>query len=396
MSDKPRIERAIAGIGLGVVVLGCVAILWPFATTLLWATIIVFSTWPLFVRVETALGGRTVAAAGVMTLLTTALLVAPIVLLVLTLTDGATTLIELVRHWLQIGPPDPPSWVAELPLIGAQVEERWREIAASGATLTASLAPYLGTVRDWALAISTGLGSGIAKLLLSLVIAFFLYCHGAGIAVRLHTSLQRIDSVHGDRLAMIAGSTVRGVLYGVLGTNLMQALLAGFSFLLAGVPGAGLLALLCFFLTLIPFAPTLVWLPALLWLAKTGNIEWAIFVGVWNLIVFGPFESLMRLYLIGRTSDLPLILLLLGMFGGLLMLGLLGLFVGPTLLALGYTLIKEWTTEEQGALHPPAMPAPAGAEREQQCENAGCAQLEPGIEAGSDHNGGVQIRELPG
>jgi len=352
MNDKLTIERAMAGIGLGGGALGCVKILWPFVTSLLWATIIVFSTWPLFLRVKAALGGRTVAAAGVMTLLTTALLAAPIALLILTLADGTTSLIELVSHWLEIGPPGPPSWVAELPLIGPKVDERWREVATSGATLTAALAPYLGTARDWVLAISAGLGSGTAKLLLSLVIAFFFYCHGATIAERLHASLRRIGGGHGDRLAAIAGGTVRGVLYGVLGTNLIQALLAGFSFLLAGVPGAGLLALLCFFLTLIPFAPALIWLSALLWLANAGDIGWSIFVGVWNLMVFGPFESLMRLYLIGRSSDLPLILLLLGMFGGLLMLGLLGLFVGPTLLALGYTLIKEWSTEEPTALHP--------------------------------------------
>src|SRR5882672_8527897 len=160
MNDKLTIERAMAGIGLGGVALGCVAILWPFATSLLWATIIVFSTWPLFLRIEAALGGRTVAAAGVMTLLTTALLAAPIALLILTLADGTTSLIELVRHWLEIGPPGPPSWVAELPLIGRKVDERWREVATSGATLTAALAPYLGSARYWVLAISAGLGSG--------------------------------------------------------------------------------------------------------------------------------------------------------------------------------------------------------------------------------------------
>src|SRR5260221_4128306 len=108
MNDKLTIERAIAGIGLGGVALGCVAILWPFVTSLLWAMIIVFSTWPVFLRVEAALGGRTAAAAGVMTLLTTALLVAPIVLLVLTLAARATSLIELIRRWLEIGPPGPP------------------------------------------------------------------------------------------------------------------------------------------------------------------------------------------------------------------------------------------------------------------------------------------------
>ncbi len=206
--------------------------------------------------------------------------------------------------------------------------------------------PYLGTARSWVLGFSATLGGGVARLLLSLVIAFFLYCHGAAIAERLHTSLRRIGGSRGDRLAAIAGGTIRGVLYGILGTNFIQAVLAAFSFTLAGVPGAGLLGLLCFFLTLVPFAPALIWLPAALWLAHAGDIGWAIFVAVWNLMVFGPFESVMRLYLIGRSSDLPLILLLLGMFGGLLILGLLGMFVGPTLLALGYALIREWSTEQ--------------------------------------------------
>src|SRR5258708_2466558 len=127
MNDEHRIERTIAGISLGLVALGCLATLWPFATPILWAIIIAFSTWPLFIRAERALHGHTAAAAAVMILATAALLVAPPALLALNLADDATNLVTLVRHWLEVGPPGPPSWIAGLPLIGTRLHERWQE-----------------------------------------------------------------------------------------------------------------------------------------------------------------------------------------------------------------------------------------------------------------------------
>jgi predicted PurR-regulated permease PerM len=347
LNDENRIERAVSGIALGAVALGCVATLWPFATSLIWALIIVFSTWPLFARLARALGGRKAAAAGVMTLLATAVVIAPLAIMVMSLTDSVTSYAALVRHWLEVGPPGPPSWVDELPLVGARLHDRWQLVATDGASFTAALTPHLGWARDQLLSISASLGGGIARLLLSLVIAFFFYCYGATLATRLDTGLKRVAGPRGRHLAAIVGGTVRGVVYGILGTNLMQAVLAAIGFALAGVPGAVLLGLLCFFLTLIPFAANLIWVPAVIWLVAGGDVGWAIFLAVWNFLVFGPFETLMRAYLVGRTSDLPMILLLLGMFGGLAMFGLLGLLIGPTLLALGYALINEWSREAE-------------------------------------------------
>jgi predicted PurR-regulated permease PerM len=139
------------------------------------------------------------------------------------------------------------------------------------------------------------------------------------------------------------------VVYGVLGSNLIQAAIAVIGFWIAGVPGALVLGMMAFFLTLIPMACNVLWMPAVIWLVAEGNIGRAIFLGVWSAINFGVLESVLRAWLVGRSSEMPLILLLFGMLGGLVAFGLLGLLIGPTLLALGFSLVSEWS----------AGPAPA-------------------------------------
>src|SRR4051812_41086249 len=200
MAEERRVERVIAGLGLTLVAIGCLVTLWPFATPLVWACTLVFATWPLFTRLERQLGGRTAAAAGLMTLVAAAVLVAPLVLLGMSLAESLSNLVALLRHWLEVGPPGPPSWVAELPLVGVRLQQRWAQIAADGASFTAALTPHLATLRAWVLSLGSDLGGGIARLLLSLVIAFFLYCHGPAVAARLHTGMRRIGGARGSGL----------------------------------------------------------------------------------------------------------------------------------------------------------------------------------------------------
>jgi predicted PurR-regulated permease PerM len=341
--DARRVERTIAGLSLSLVLVGCLVTLWPFATPLIWAIIVAYSTWPLFTRMERALGGRTALAAILMALATAAVLVAPLALLLLTLSDNVANLVALLRHWLEAGPPQPPAWVADLPLVGRRLNERWQEIATSRASFTAALTPYLGKMSSWLLSAGADLGGGIVRLLLSLIIACFLYGRGAILASRLNTGLNRISGARGEELVSIIGGTIRGVVYGVLGTNLIQAVLATIGFALAGVPGAVLLGVLSFFLTLIPFAPNLLWIPAAIWLVTQDQLGWAIFLTVWCVLTFGILETVLRAYLIGRSSELPMLLLLIGILGGIIEFGLLGLLIGPTLLTLGFALVSEWS-----------------------------------------------------
>jgi predicted PurR-regulated permease PerM len=363
--DTKRIERAIAVLCLGLVAAGCLVTVWPFLTPLIWAVIITFSTWPLYSRLERALGGRATLAAILMALATAIILVAPIALFALTLGDDVANLFGLLRQWLQVGPPGPPEWVAGLPLVGPSISERWQQIAADGTSFTAALMPYLGALRGALLAAGASLGGGIAALLLSLILACFLYINGEALARRLHTGVERIGGARGDHLAKVAQDTVRGVVYGVLGANLIQSVVAVIGFLLAGIPGAVLLGMLSFFLTLVPGGPTLLWLPAVIWLIVDGNIGWGIFLAVWSVLNYGLLENVLRLYMIGRSSELPMLVLLLGILGGLIAFGLLGLLIGPALLAVGFALVSEWSAAPPV---PQASGAAAATGREQPAE----------------------------
>jgi predicted PurR-regulated permease PerM len=278
-----------------------------------------------------------------MTLATAVLLVAPLALLVATLADSVAGLVATLGKWFEVGPPGPPAWLANIPLIGGRLTQRWAEIAADGPSFTAALMLYMGTIRTWVLNAGASLGGGIAMLLVSLILAAFIYGRGNALAARLDAALGRIGGARAQHLAAVAGNTVRGVVYGVLGANLIQAIIQLIAFLIVGVPGAVLLAVLSFFLTLVPGAPTLLWLPTAIWLFTQGDTAWAIFLVVWSILNYGPMESLLRIVLIGRSSPLPLLILLLGILGGIVVFGLLGLLIGPAVLAVGFTLLSEWS-----------------------------------------------------
>ena len=185
-------------------------------------------------------------------------------------------------------------------------------------------------------------GGGILELVLSLVIAFFLYREGGTAGSRLYAFSSRIGSERATRALDVAGGTIKGVVYGIVGTNLIQGVLSGIGFWVAGVPGAFLLGFLCFFLTMVPLAPTFIWLPSSLYLFYNGSTGMAIALAIWSFLIFNPLENVLRPYLISRGSDLPILLILLGMLGGLAAFGLLGIFVGPTILAVGYGLLIDW------------------------------------------------------
>lgn len=155
--------------------------------------------------------------------------------------------------------------------------------------------------------------------------------------------MRRVAGERAEYLLALAGSTVKGVVYGILGTALVQAVLAGFGFWMAGVPAPALLGLVTFFLSVVPGGPVIVWLPAAIWLYQGGSTGWAIFVVIWGLLVVGMADNVIKPILIGKNSDMPLILVMLGILGGAFAFGFLGVFIGPTLLAVAYTVLHDWT-----------------------------------------------------
>src|SRR5438046_1411931 len=183
--------------------------------------------------------------------------------------------------------------------------------------------------------------SGLLELALSILIAVFLFRNGESAAEQLGVIIERVAGVRGRRLLTLSGSTVRGVVYGILGTALVQAVMAGVGYLIAGVPGAGMLALLTFFLSVVPIGPPLIWIPAALWLFHEGSTGWGVFMLVWGIGV-SSIDNVVKPWLISQGSDMPFLLIFFGVLGGALTFGFIGVFLGPTLLAVGYRLVTEW------------------------------------------------------
>jgi predicted PurR-regulated permease PerM len=216
--------------------------------------------------------------------------------------------------------------------------------------VVAELRQYLQPLRTFALASGAAIAQGVLQLTLSILIAFFLYRDGEAVSRRLTATVGRIAGDRGRHLIGVAVATMRGVVYGILGTAIAQGVLAAIGFWLAGVPAAPLLGLLTFFLSPIPIGPPLVWAPAAFWLFSQGHTGWAIFLLIWGIAVVSSVDNVIKPLIISRGSNLPFILVLLGVLGGVFAFGFIGVFLGPTLLAIGFALIEDWSGEKDKAI----------------------------------------------
>ncbi len=350
-ATRTRIE---VWIGLGAAVLlgiGCLLILLPFISAALWAAILCFATWPLFTRLKAILGNRRTLAALVATVMLSAIIVAPVAFLVSRLSTNINEILNATQKLMREGPLAPPSWLVSLPLIGERIKAYWTLMSQSSSARLAEIAKWLPTVRNLVLGGGKALAAGIFQIVLSLLMVFVLYRDGESAAERLDTTIHRIGGAQARRLLEVAGITMRAVVYGVLGTALLQGILASIGFMIAGVPGATLLGFIIFVVAVIPGGPLLVAAPAVFWLYHRGDVAWAIFVLVW-IIVVGNLDNVVRPFLISRGGGTtPLILIVLGILGGAMAFGLIGLFLGPTILAVGYQLFDEWSSSD-GEMEP--------------------------------------------
>jgi predicted PurR-regulated permease PerM len=339
------VERWGGAVAVALLTVACLLILRPFISAALWAAILCFTTWPLFSRFTAELGGRRTLAAAIATLLLSAIIAAPVAILVSHLSGNITEIIAASRKLIHEGPPAPPAWVGSVPFVGDRLAARWTELSESSADRLAAIAKWLPTVKDAVLGSGRALGEGVFQIILSLLMVFLFYRDGEAAANRLAGAIRRIGGSEGSRLLDVAGATMRAVVYGVLGTALLQGILAGAGFMVAGVPGAALFGFLTFVVAVIPGGPLLVGLGPIFWLYSRGSIEWAVIIAIWVLLV-GNLDNIVRPFLIARGGgDVPLILILLGVIGGALAFGLIGLFLGPTLLAVGYRLFDEWSSD---------------------------------------------------
>jgi len=344
-----RIEVWIGGVFAALLGFGCFLTLRPFISAALWAIILCFTTWPLFARLEATVGGRRNLAALIATLALATIVVTPVAILVASLSGNLTEVIAASQKLIRSGPPPLPSWLANLPLVGTHLSAYWTAVNESGSARLAEIAKLLPAAKRFVLGSGRALGEGIFQIVLSLLLVFFFYRDGEAVAERLSATINRIEGDQGNQLLGVASATMRAVVYGVLGTALVQGVLAAIGFLIAGVPGAVLLGFITFVLSPFPGGPVLVALPAAFWLYRQDSIGWALFMIVWGLFV-GAIDNLVRPVLISRAGGTtPLILVMLGVLGGAMAFGLIGLFLGPTLLAVGYSLLEAWSAARQEA-----------------------------------------------
>jgi predicted PurR-regulated permease PerM len=287
----------------------------------------------------------------VMTLITAGLLVVPLVALGINLADEIGGLSGAVHSAIDRGLP-PPDWLGQVPLIGHRAEQTWLQASQQGSGLGPVLAPYVGPLRDWVVRQSASLLSGTLQVGFAIILAFFLYRDGVYVESRLDWAMSRLSGWRARHVLDAAGGTIKGVVSGVLGTALVQGLLLGFSFGLAGVPGAIVLGALGVILALVPLGLLLLWLPAGLWLMSEGHTGRAVFVMAFNGLLIGNLDNVLRPYLISRGIRMPTMLIFLGVLGGLVAFGIVGVFLGPVLLAVAYTLFQDWSHSSETMSEP--------------------------------------------
>jgi len=349
MVTEKRVEQVVQVSAIVLLVVGCLLVLQPFLGALLAAAIVCFSTWPVYRFIEDRTGGRGWLAALVMTLLILLVLVVPLALIALSFRDDVPQLVENARELFAQGLPGPPEWVKAIPLAGEHLDAAWRELAENRDKLGEALKQLLQPARE--VLVKTGfiIAEGVLQFTLIAFISYFFYRDGAALVEALRNALNRVAGDFTERLLGIVGGTITGVVYGIVGTGLAQALAALIGFWIAGVPGAVTLASLIFILSIIPAGPPLIWGGATVWLVYNDQTGWAIFMALWGFFVVSGIDNIVKPLLISRGAAMPFVLVLLGVFGGVLAFGFVGIFLGPTLLAVGFNLVRRWTETRPAA-----------------------------------------------
>ncbi len=385
VKHQKTIEQ-IAGLALiGAIVVGCALVLRPFISAILWAAILCFATWPLHELFLRWLHGRRNLAAALMTAVLSLFLIIPFVLVGLTFTDSIRALMKRLdadrqmeterldpdAPWKEVpsfpyeptdvaaadantqtagqtldanaptGLYQPPEWIGHIPWIGPGISEYWLQLNEDAGPTLRSLRPQFRSAGLWLLRRSLDFATGVLQLAMSVLIAFFFYRDGEGLVARLREGFQRISGDAAQRMMSVVTVTVRSVVYGVLGTALAQGIVAAIGFAIAGAPTPLLLGLLTFFLSFVPFGPPIVWISAALWLFLAGKTGAGIFMSVYGLLAISSVDNLIKPYIISRGSKLSFIVMFIGVLGGVTTFGFIGIFLGPTLLAVGFSLAQE-------------------------------------------------------
>jgi predicted PurR-regulated permease PerM len=332
-------------LALGALIVSSFWIVRPFLVASAWAAMIAVATWPVLLRTQAWLGGRRSLAVAVMTFALLLILLVPFYFGVTTIVEHAARIADWSKSLATLTVPEPPEWVAGLPVIGVRLAHRWQLLAAaSPEEVSERLAPFARTLALWFVAQVGNLGLLLIQFLLTVIVVAILYANGEAVARGADQLARRLAGVRGENAVHLAARAVRAVALGVVVTAILQSIAAAIGLAIAGVPFVTILTALVFILAVAQVGPALVLIPAAIWLYArsgavwgTGFLAWAIFCGT--------FDNFLRPLLIRRGADLPLLLIFAGVIGGLIAFGVIGLFIGPVALAVAYTLLVDWVSE---------------------------------------------------
>jgi len=343
----PRILLAVLFI-----VVAIAASLWilkPFLPALIWATLLVVATWPLMRAAQRRLWGKRGLAVIVMTTMLLLVVIVPLALAVLTIVEHAGDVGTWLKTLVQARMPAPPGWVEQVPVIGPKLAAEWQATAALRADeLHANVVPYAKDAARWIVGKAGTLAAFFLHLLLTAIISAMLYYKGEAVAEGVRAFARRLAGTRGEQSVTLAGQAIRAVALGVVVTAVVQAALGGIGLAVAGVPLAAFLTALMFVLAVAQIGAGPVLLLVVIWLYWSGNPAWGTAMLVWTVIV-SSLDNILRPLLIKRGADLPLVLIFAGVIGGLLAFGIVGLFVGPVVLAVTYTQLAAWVSEGAGS-----------------------------------------------
>ena len=341
--EPSRFEQYVRVAAVALLAWGCVLVLRPFMGAILFAGVLFLSTWQAFANLRERWRGRGTLAALALVLAMMIALVLPIALVAEALVLNSAGAVEGLKSFLERRSElAVPEFVAGIPLVGAWIDEYARMLLQSREELVALAKRLAVPAQAMLVAMGSAIGEGLVQILIALFVAFFFYRDGEQVRRLLLEGMRRLAGEHGAVIATTAHSAVKGVVYGLLGTAFAQAAVALLGFLIAGVPGALLLAALTFVLSLVPMGPVIIWGGAAAWLYSHDHTGWAVFMVIYGIAVISSVDNFIKPILMSRAGNLSMLLVVLGVFGGAVAFGFIGLFVGPALLAVGWSVTKAW------------------------------------------------------
>ncbi|CDL79113.1 AI-2E family transporter YdiK [Xenorhabdus cabanillasii] len=319
-------------------------VLSPFILGFIWSGMVVIATWPLMEKIQQHLWGKRWIAVSIMTLILILLFVIPIALLVSSLLENSTPLISWAKSPSNIHLPQ-LEWLNKIPIIGNDLYIKWQDTIAEGSNmLLAKIPPYIGKAATWFFAQAANAGRFLFHLALMVLFSVLLYWKGEHVMLGIRHFAIRLAGKRGDAVVLLAARSIRAVALGVVVTALVQAIAGGIGLAIAGIPYAMILTVIMFVLCVAQLGPLLVLIPSIVWLYWTGETTWGTILVVWSLILV-TMDGVLRPFLIRLGADLPMVLILTGVIGGILSLGVIGLFIGPVVLAVSYSLLLAWMDE---------------------------------------------------